>query len=314
MQKPSRTALAVIAASAVLALLSGCSASSSTRPHPGTNSPGTPSAAPAPSIDAAALDAELAGIETRYGARVGLRLIDTGSRVSFGYRADERFALDSTAKLLTSGMLLKEADDARLGTVIRYGQSDLQSYSPITSQHVQTGMTLSALIAAALQYSDNTAANLLYDQLGGPAAAQDRLRAWGDAVTNLDRIEPDLNSAVPGDPRDTSTPTQMATNLKSLLLGDRLSTPRRQTLVDTMLANTTGDTFIRAGVPSGWRVADKTGNGGYGSRNDIAVLYPPGAEPIVLAIYTTRSTADASSDDDLIATVTRTVVDAHPRD
>nr|WP_277348460.1 class A beta-lactamase [Planctomonas sp. JC2975] len=252
------------------------------------------------------------GIESHYGARVGVQLIDTGTRISFGYRADERFALDSTAKLLTSGMLLKEADDARLATVIPYDGSELQSYSPITSQHVQTGMTLSALIAAALQYSDNTAANLLYDQLGGPAAAQDRLRSWGDSVTNLDRIEPDLNSALPGDARDSSTPAQMAANAKALLIGDRLSSSRRQTLVDTMLANTTGDSFIRAGVPSGWRVADKTGNGGYGSRNDIAVLYPPDARPIVLAIYTTRSTADAASDDDLIATVTRAVVGALP--
>lgn len=132
----------------------------------------------------------------------------------------------------------------------------------------------------------------------------------GDAVTNLDRTEPDLNSAVPGDPRDTSTPAQVATDLKSILLGSTLPAKRRDFLVQTMLGNTTGGTYIRAGVPASWHVADKTGNGGYGSRNDIAVLYPPHGEPIVLAVYTTRSTADATSNDDLIAKATRDVVSA----
>ncbi|WP_246846184.1 class A beta-lactamase [Humibacter ginsenosidimutans] len=298
--------------SALVVVLAGGCSSVPNRAAPGTpdvrrTATATPSA---PVFDASALSSQLSQIETRFGARVGVDVLDTGAGTTFGYRATERFALDSTSKVLTSGMVLSEADDARLATVIHFGSSELQSYSPITSQHVDTGMTLSALVAAALQYSDNTAANLLYGELGGPAAAQSRLRAWGDTITNLDRVEPDLNSAVPGDVRDTSTPGQMATALKALLIGDRLSAQRRAFLRDTMLANTTGGPYIRAGVPSTWRVADKTGNGGYGSRNDVAVLYPPGASPIVLTVYTTRSTADAASDDGLIATVTRSVVAA----
>ncbi|GAB3609373.1 class A beta-lactamase Bla1 [Humibacter ginsengiterrae] len=237
-------------------------------------------------------------------------MLDTGTGQTYGYRDSERFALDSTSKLFTSAAVLQHATDAQLAAIIHYDASDLQSYSPITSQHVDDGMPLSDVIAAALQYSDNTAANLLYEQLGGPASAQERVRSWGDAVTNLDRTEPDLNSAVPGDPRDTSTPEQVATDLKSILLGSTLPAKRRDFLVQTMLGNTTGGTYIRAGVPVSWRVADKTGNGGYGSRNDIAVLYPPQGEPIVLAVYTTRSTADATSNDDLIATATKDVVAA----
>ena len=137
-------------------------------------------------------------------------VVDTATGATFGYRASERFALDSTSKVLTSAAVLREATDAQLGTVIHSDASDLQSYSPVTSQHVDDGMTLSDVIAAALQYSDNTAANLLFEQLGGPASAQARVRDWGDDVSTLDRLEPDLNSAVPGDPRDTTTPAQMA--------------------------------------------------------------------------------------------------------
>lgn len=269
----------------------------------------TPTPAPA-KIDTGALNSSLAALEQQYGARVGVRMIDTGTRATYGYRDSERFALDSTSKLFTSTAVLQHATDAQLATVIHYGTSDLQSYSPITSQHVDDGMSLSDLITAALQYSDNTAANLLYEQLGGPASAQERVRSWGDAVTNLDRTEPDLNSAVPGDPRDTSTPAQVATDLKSILLGSTLPAKRRDFLVQTMLGNTTGGAYIRAGVAASWRVADKTGNGGYGSRNDIAVLYPPHGAPIVLAVYTTRSTADATSNDDLIAKATKDVVSA----
>ena len=206
--------------------------------------------------------------------------------------------------------MLPPAPHADLAAVVHYDASQLQSYSPVTSQHVTSGMPLSDVITAALQYSDNTAANLLFEQLGGPAAAQTQVRTWGDRVTNLDRTEPDLNTAIPGDPRDTSTPQQVAEDLKSLTLGHTLPTERRQFLVESMLGNTTGGPYIRAGVPSSWRVADKTGSGGYGSRNDVAVLYPPGAKPIVLAVYTTRSTQDAASDDGLIAAATKLVVAA----
>jgi beta-lactamase class A len=296
-----------VALVAVTALV-GCSS------HPDKPRPAPPavrsSAPTAPAVDAAALRADLVTLESRYGARIGVQVVDTATGATFGYRASERFALDSTSKVLTSAAVLREATDAQLGTVIHYDASDLQSYSPVTSQHVDDGMTLSDVIAAALQYSDNTAANLLFEQLGGPASAQARVRDWGDDVSTLDRLEPDLNSAVPGDPRDTTTPAQMARDLRMLALGDTLPAPRRALLVDTMLGNTTGASYIRAGVPATWRVADKTGNGGYGSRNDVAVLYPPGDKPIVLAIYTTRKTEDASSDDDLIAAITKDVAAA----
>jgi beta-lactamase class A len=298
---------------ALLALLTGCAAAQPAHVASASGSATASASAPHSStahVDDDAVNAALAALETQYAARVGVQVIDTSTGATYGYRQRERFALDSTSKMLTASAVLQHATDAELAGIVRYTSADLQSYSPITSQHVESGMSLSDLIGAALQYSDNTAANLLFEQLGGPASAQARVRDWGDDVSTLDRLEPDLNSAVPGDPRDTTTPAQMARDLRMLALGDTLPAPRRALLVDTMLGNTTGASYIRAGVPATWRVADKTGNGGYGSRNDVAVLYPPGAKPIVLAIYTTRKTEGASSDDDLIAAITKDVVAA----
>jgi beta-lactamase class A len=254
------------------------------------------------------LDTELSALEQQYGARIGVTAIDTGSGRAVEYRGNSRFALDSTSKLLTAGLLLRDDTDAQLRTVIPYTDADLQTYSPITSQHVGTGMSLVDLIAAALQDSDNTAANLLFAQLGGPAAVQRQLRGIGDRITNSDRTEPDLNTAVPGDPRDTSTPDQMATDLRRFTMGSLLTRTRRTMLMTLMLGNTTGGPYIRAGVPASWTVADKTGNGGYGTRNDIAVVTPPHRAPLVIAIYTGRDTSTAASDDDLIARTTRDAV------
>jgi beta-lactamase class A len=300
----------------LLALLTGCATTPPAHVPSASGPASSTTSAPHRStahVDDAAESSALAALETQYGARVGVRVIDTGTGATYGYRQRERFALDSTSKVFTASAVLQHATDADLAGIVHYASSDLQSYSPITSQYVEDGMSLTDVIEAALQYSDNTAANLLYERLGGPSGAQAAVRAWGDDVTNLDRTEPDLNSAVPGDPRDTSTPQQVVTDLRALVLGRALPAQRRQFLLQTMLRNTTGVPYIRAGVPPSWRVADKTGNGGYGSRNDIGVLYPPGAKPIVLAIYTTRSVPDAASDDDLIAAVTKSVVAALPR-
>ncbi|WP_235510846.1 class A beta-lactamase [Curtobacterium sp. Leaf261] len=251
-----------------------------------------------------------AALEQQYGAQVGVRVLDTGSGNTLGYRDDTRFAFASTSKLLTAGLLLRTASDAELDTVVHYDAADLLSYAPVTSQHVATGMSLRDLVTAALQVSDNTAANLVTEHLGGPAAVQSALRTLGDSTTNVDRTEPDLNTATPGDVRDTTTPHALATDLRRFAVGDLLTPARRTLLVSLLEGNTTGGPYVRAGVPAGWTVGDKTGNGSYGTRNDIAVVTPPGRAPIIVVILTNRGSAqDASSDDALIADVTRQVVE-----
>jgi beta-lactamase class A len=201
----------------------------------------------------------------------------------------------STHKFLAAGFALQRVDQGRdsLGRRISYSKDDLVTYSPTTEKHLGDGMTLGELCEAALTLSDNTAANLILDSLGGPAGFTSRARALGDDVTRLDRIEPALNEAKPDDPRDTTTPAAMAENVRKLVLGDALSAPSRDRLASWIVANTTGDKRLRAGIPRDWRVGDKTGSGGNSQTNDIAVVWPPDRGPlIVTAFYAMSPTLD----------------------
>lgn len=298
-----RTAVLAVPLVLVPGLLSGCAGSSNAGP---ARTPAATAATPAASVISQGPAAQaLAQLERRFHARLGVYMLDTGTSRTVTYQADERFAYCSTFKVIAAGTLLQHTTDGQLDRVISYGASDLVAHSPITSQHAGTGMTLRDLIAAALQYSDNTAGILLLDQLGGPRGLQAALRGQGDATTHVDRTEPALNEAIPGDTRDTSTPRALGTDLRRLLLGGMLTTGRRQLLTSWLVGNTTGGPYIRAGIPSGWKVGDKTGNGGYGTRNDIAIAWPPSGSPIIIAILSDRGSADASSDDALIADATK---------
>lgn len=309
--RTTRTTLATVAAVAALTL-AGCSGSggagtvSSASGAPTASATATTTTGPTPTADAATSRA-FAALEQQYGARVGVVAIDTADGSSTGYRADERFAFASTNKAFIAAAVLDRSSGADLDEVVHYGRGDLLAYAPVTSQHVDEGMTVRALVDAALRQSDNTAANLLVHRLGGVGGVSRWLRGIGDDVTRVDRVEPDLNTAVPGDPRDTTTPAQSAADLRAVLLGDALDPDDRALLRSAMAATTTGDGTIRAGVPDGWSVADKTGTASYGVRDDIAVVQPPGRDPIVLVVFTTRdgAGADAEASDALVAAAAR---------
>lgn len=256
------------------------------------------------------LDETFATIESEYDARVGVYAIDTGSDQTIDYRSEERFAFASTYKALAAALVLKQNTMEELEEVITYTEDDLVSYSPITEKHVDTGMTLAELSEAAVRTSDNTAGNLLFEELGGPEQFQQSLREIGDDVTQSDRYETALNEFTPGNTRDTSTPVALATSLQGFAVGDLLTDDKRERLLDWMQGNATGDTLIRAGAPEGWTVADKSGAGRYGTRNDIAVVWPPDREPIILAIMTRHDTEDAEYDDALIAEVAEATLNA----
>ncbi|KZM73222.1 class A beta-lactamase [Nocardia terpenica] len=289
---------------ALAAALTALTACGSDKPSPAT-APVT-SAAPAP----AGAEAEFASLETEYDARLGVYALDTGSGRIVAHRADERFPYASTVKSLAAGAILRSLPPGALDERLTYSRADLVSGSPVTEKHVDDGMTLREAVDAAVRYSDNTAANLLFAKLGGPKGLQQNLRDLGDTVTQVDRTEPDLNEATPGDPRDTSTPTAFAADLRRYVLGQALADPARALLTDMLRANTTGAELIRAGVPAGWVVGDKTGLASYGSRNDVAVLWPPNAAPIVLVVFTTRPDKDASYDNALIAKAAAAAVKA----
>jgi beta-lactamase class A len=308
-----RTLASAAALALVSGLLGGCAADDGSAPSSRAMTTASAAASPSPSPSASAsasalqpaADGKLAALERRYRANVGLYMVDTSTGRTVAYHADRRFAHCSTFKALAAGVLLKRADDKQLDHVITYRSADLVNYSPITTKHVGTGMTLRAIIAAALDYSDNTAANLMLDQLGGPGGLQKALRAMGDSTTRADRMEPALSDATPGDVRDTTTARALAADLRAFVLGDELTGNRRALLTDWLVHNTTGGPYIRSGVPDGWRVGDKTGHGGHGTRNDIAVVWPPEKAPVVIAVLTNRGTGDAASDDALVADATK---------
>lgn len=247
-----------------------------------------------------------------YDARLGVYAVDTGTGTGAAveHRADERFAYASTFKALAAAAVLDQTTPAQLDRVVPYTVTDLVTHSPITEQHAGPSMTLRDLADAPVRHSDNTAANLLLRELGGPAGFEAALRAVGDQVTDPERVEPDLDEAVPGDVRDTSSPRALATSLRAYALGDVLAEDDRAALTGWLRGGTTGDALIRAGVPAGWVVGDKTGAGGYGTRNDIAVLWPPDGDPVVLAVLSDRSEPDGEHDDALVADATRVAVDA----
>lgn len=260
-------------------------------------------------------DGRFAAIEKRVAGRLGVAALDTASGCRIGHRAAERFPLCSTFKLLAVAAVLKRVDEGRenLDRRIGYSQGDLLQYAPITRQHEKEGgMTVSALCAAAIEYSDNTAANLLLQSLGGPSAIGRYAATLGDGVTRLDRTEPSLNEAVPGDPRDTTSPVAMLGNLQAILLGKALSPDSLQNIQNWLVANTTGGSRLRAGLPADWRVGDKTGTGGHGATNDIAILWPPGREPILVAAYLAETVAPAAERNRALAGVGRIIAGSFP--
>jgi len=260
--------------------------------------------------DATRLRAALATLETGANGRLGLALISGRGALRFAYRGNEPFPFCSTFKLLLVGSVLQRSmnEPRLLSRHIDYTEQDVLAYAPITRQNLATGLSVDALCAAALQYSDNTATNLLLDVLGGVKPVGRFARRLGDRAFRLDRREPDLNSAIPGDPRDTTTPAAMATDLRTLVFGDVLAPPQRQRFTHWIKGNTTGAASIRAGVPSDWSVGDKTGSGAYGTTNDVAVLWPPQSEPLVLAVFFTQPDQGATPNRDVLAAATRLVL------
>ena len=258
----------------------------------------------------AATEAALTALEAAHGGRLGVAAFDADSGRRLGYRAAETFPMCSTHKFLSAAAVLALVDrgERHLDQPVPYSAADLLSYAPITRAHVADGsMTLGALCAAALQWSDNTAANLLLTQIGGPAGWTRYARSVGDTVSRLDRTEPTLNTAIPGDLRDTTTPNAMLGDLRAVLIGDALSEASRQTLEAWMLGGTITGPLLKAGVPKDWRVADKSGSGDHGTRNDIGILLRPHAPPILAAVYYTNSPAPTADQNAVIAAVARII-------
>ena len=245
-----------------------------------------------PSALAAPGEAGLSQLEARLGGRAGLAALDTASGKSLSWRADERFAICSSFKWLLAAAIQKRVEEGRLKSdqVIRYSAKALLSHSPRTEAHLRDGgMTVDDLCAAVVEASDNGGANLLLERVGGPQGLTRFLRGAGDTVTRLDRNELSLNSNIPGDPRDTTTPDAMVGTMKRILTGDALKPASREKLLDWLRKSETGANRLRAGLPADWREGDKTGTGVRGATVDNAIIWPPGRPPILVAAYLSGS-------------------------
>jgi len=264
-----------------------------------TNPIGTPTTA--------TITQRLAAIEKASGGRLGVSILDTDSGAKYGYRAGERFPMCSTFKLLAAALVLHRVDagQEQLERRIPIAASDILPHSPTTQQHIgPQGLPMAALCEASVIVSDNAAANLMLASFGGPAGLTAYLRSLDDKVTRLDRTEPLLNESTPGDPRDTTTPDAMLATVHKLTLGSALSDASRQQLVQWLQANTTGDRRLRALLPPGWRVGDKTGTGANGSTNDVGLLWPPGGRaPLIVSAYLTGTKQPAAQRDAALAEV-----------
>jgi beta-lactamase class A len=265
----------------------------------------------APAEDSLSL--RINALEKRSGGRLGVAVLDTQDGRRFAARGDERFLMCSTFKLLLTGLVLRRVDQKRerLDRRVQYGPEVLVDYSPETKKHVGPGMTIANLCQAVITLSDNTAANLLLDAVDGPVSVTRFARALGDTVTRLDRIEPSLNTAAtPDDPRDTTSPNAMLETMRTLTVGDALTTDSRARLVDWLIANRTGDARLRAGLPKTWKIGDKTGSDGLHTTNDIAVVWPPGRAPLLITTYLTGAKLDNDGRNAVLASVARAVVAA----
>ena len=267
---------------------------------------------PAP-LGGPALRQAVAQLETASRGRLGVAVVDAASGMSFGWRGGERFPMCSTFKAPLAAAVLAAADAGTLdlGRALPVRRSDLVAYAPFTQTRGGGSAPIAELCAAAVGVSDNAAANLLLGVIGGPPGLTRFLRRTGDRATRLDRTEPTLNTALPGDPRDTTTPLAIAHTLHRLALGRVLAPASRTRLVGWMESATTGGKRLRAGVPSGWRVADKTGTGANGTNNVIALLWPAGrAQPLVVASYLTGSPLPAAEQDAVHARLARAIAAA----
>ena len=255
------------------------------------------------------LEKRFASIEAKTGGRLGVAMHDTGSGLKAARRGDEGFPMCSTFNLLAVAAVLNRVDkgEETLSREIPVPKDAILEHAPVTEKHVGGVISLSDLCAAAMVWSDNTAANLILESLGGPKAATDFVRSLGDDVTRIDRMEPDANAFGPGEVKDTTTPNAMLGNLNTLFLGEALSPLSRDRLTEWFVASETGKDRLRAGLPETWRVGDRSGTGPHGTSNDVAVAWPATGDHILIAAYLTGAKGDAEARDAALADVGKAV-------
>ncbi|MCW1884073.1 class A beta-lactamase [Luteolibacter flavescens] len=254
----------------------------------------------------------IAKLESRHGGRLGVSALELGERKAVAHRGGERFAMCSTFKFLLAAAVAARVDagDEQWERKIPYGKEDLIPWTPVTGkeENLKAGaMSVAELCEATMIWSDNTAANLLLDTVGGPEGLTRYLRSIDDKTSRLDRNEPGLNANLRGDERDTTTPDAMVATMEKLLLGTALKDASKEKLTAWLVGNRTGDRRIRAAMDPTWKTGDKTGTGQNGAANDIAIVWPADRKPVLIAIYYDGADATADQRETVIADAAKLV-------
>ncbi|MCI4010451.1 class A beta-lactamase [Brevibacterium sp. ZH18] len=297
--------------------MAGCTnADDSTEPdqHTETSTPSPSNSTTSPRNATSAqedITSELTAIEDQYDARVGVHAMDTSDGSTIEHRSEERFGFASTIKSLAVAELLARTTPEDLDEQVTWTKEDVEKagYAPVTKKHLGDGLPLEKVAEAAIRVSDNAAANIVFDHIDGPKGLDLALEDLGDSTTEVVDREPDLNTIDPGKADNITTPAAFSNDLAALLDPDHLSDEDRTVLIDWMSDNETGDPLIRAGAPAGWKVADKSGHAD-ALRNDVAIVFPPKRDPIVIAIMTENNNLNTKSDAALIEDTARAVLAA----
>ena len=256
-------------------------------------------------------------LEARHGGRLGVTGLDIGTQRRVSWRGQERFSFCSTFKAFLAVAVMErvQRDEEQLDRAVPVVRRDMIPHAPVTEKAIGRTLTIRQLMQAAVEVSDNPAANILIREMGGIAVWRAWWPTFGDTTTVISRLEPDLNTALPDDPRDTCLPDQTLANIRELAFGDRLTPEHDQMIQSWLTASPTGPNRNKAGAPQGWTVAHKTGTGANGTANDIGVAFPVSGSPVVLATYFTGATqANDDQRDAVIAEATRRVFKALGRD
>ena len=254
-------------------------------------------------------------VEKTLHAHVGVSVYDTATQMRWSYNGDKRVSLMSTFKTLACAKLLNDAAKGRIALdhPVTVDKASLVSWSPVLEKHGGQTITLEQACAATMQMSDNSAANIILKQTGGPEALTQYLRDIGDTTTRLDRFETRLNEARPGDPRDTTTPNAITATLNTLLFGKALPSEAQKQLTQWMKDNQVADNLLRSVLPAGWKIADRSGAGGYGSRGITAIVWAENHAPIIVSIYITQTSATFEQRNEAIVEIGKAIFGRYDR-
>ena len=254
---------------------------------------------------------DLKKVEDKYDANVGVYALNTATDEEITFNEDKRFAYASTFKAVSSAMLLEKTPHNELNKKVHISKEDIVPYSPVLEKFINKDITIKKLIEATVLYSDNTANNMIIEELGGYKEVNKRLKSLDDKTTKPSRMEPELNNYDPKSNKDTSTPKAFGKTLNKLINDGHLSKENKAFLIDLMINNKSGDTLIKKGAPKNFKVADKSGQAiTYASRNDVAFVYPKGeSKPIILVIFTNKEGKTDKPNDKVISETAKVVLE-----